>query len=142
MQAIARMQAEQHEYDNGPRRRKRARPPAEYMRARNVARIFPLSERKIEAMAGRLGGFKLTGCNVWFFRKDVLRAQIRSLAAANQEHIHPGGLIWRVSQGVSQEGRKSLYGAPDQYGHEGLICQSRQGVGGGDEIFRRRSLSM
>jgi hypothetical protein len=60
------------------RRAKKARPVAELWKAEDVARIIPLSVRKIQLIAaqGGLGAFKLPNCALWFFSETVVREQI------------------------------------------------------------------
>ncbi len=99
LQAMARMREQQLVFDSRPRRRKRVRPPAEYLRADDVARIFPLSECKIEEMAAELGGFKLRNCSIWFFIEERVRAAIPALTTA-------GAVETAACQNVQRLGQK------------------------------------
>jgi len=58
-------------------RQHRQRPQAEYLKAKDIARILPFSVSQITAMAaqpGSLPGFKLPGCALWLFDETVVRA--------------------------------------------------------------------
>jgi hypothetical protein len=61
------------------RKRARAvRAKSELWCAKDLAKVFPISVRKIQDIAaqGGLGAFKLQGCSTWFFSETVVREQI------------------------------------------------------------------
>jgi hypothetical protein len=81
LQTISRLSMALDEHDARPRRRKKARPAAEFIRAEDVAKIFPLSLRQILQMTveGDIPGFKVPGCSVWLYREAEVRAKIPAL---------------------------------------------------------------
>jgi excisionase family DNA binding protein len=69
------------------KRRARERPKTEFLRTEEVARILPVSKRKVQAMAARgdLPAWKLPHCNVWMFDETAIRALVAAAKPAKPE---------------------------------------------------------